>query len=86
MRTGVQTDPEGDFWQDPPGYWEQIVYPAYLDAHRDVFVDGDIDEGKPTLKVRDMIVLETTTMDATAAVERCCGVLWNVWNKHMFWV
>jgi nicotinamide/nicotinate riboside kinase len=28
---------EGEFWQDPPGYFEQLVYPAYTDAHRAMF-------------------------------------------------
>ena len=28
---------EGAFWKDPPSYFEQLVYPAYLDAHRDMF-------------------------------------------------
>ncbi len=28
---------EGEFWKDPPGYFEQLVYPAYIDAHRAVF-------------------------------------------------
>jgi len=28
---------EGAFWKDPPGYFEQLVYSAYLDAHRGMF-------------------------------------------------
>lgn len=28
---------EGQFWKDPPGYFEQLVYPAYADAHRAMF-------------------------------------------------
>jgi nicotinamide/nicotinate riboside kinase len=28
---------EGTFWKDPPGYFEQLVYPAYVDAHRNMF-------------------------------------------------
>ncbi|EDR08894.1 uncharacterized protein LACBIDRAFT_161970, partial [Laccaria bicolor S238N-H82] len=27
----------GTLWRDPPHYWEEIVYPAYLEAHKDVF-------------------------------------------------
>src|SRR5216684_8476935 len=27
---------EGEFWKDPPGYFEQLVYPEYIDAHRAV--------------------------------------------------
>lgn len=28
---------EGEFWKDPPGYFEQLVYPAYTDAHSAIF-------------------------------------------------
>jgi hypothetical protein len=30
-------NPEGAFWKDPPGYFEQLVYPAYIDAHHSMF-------------------------------------------------
>jgi hypothetical protein len=32
-----QMNSEGAFWKDPPGYFEQLVYPAYVDGHRDMF-------------------------------------------------
>lgn len=32
-------------WEDPPGYFDNIVYPAYVKAHADVFRDGDVEEG-----------------------------------------
>lgn len=28
---------EGEFWKDPPGYFDQLAYPAYVDAHRAMF-------------------------------------------------
>jgi hypothetical protein len=28
---------EGTFWKDPPEYFEKLVYPAYVDAHRSMF-------------------------------------------------
>ncbi|KWU46008.1 P-loop containing nucleoside triphosphate hydrolase protein, partial [Rhodotorula sp. JG-1b] len=31
--------------QDPPGYWEKCVWPAYLSAHAPLFVDGDVEKG-----------------------------------------
>ncbi|KAH8827963.1 hypothetical protein DL96DRAFT_1601043 [Flagelloscypha sp. PMI_526] len=37
---------EGSLWRDPPHYWEQIVYPAYVDAHKGIFSDGDVEEGE----------------------------------------
>ncbi|RDB24774.1 Nicotinamide riboside kinase [Hypsizygus marmoreus] len=79
--TAVQSDPEGTLWRDPPGYWEQIVYPAYVDAHRDVFVDGDVEEGKPGSKVSGLIVLESLKTGMSEEVERCCTVLEEVARK-----
>jgi nicotinamide/nicotinate riboside kinase len=43
----VQSDPEGSLWRDPPHYWEQIVWPAYVEAHSGLFVDGDLARGAP---------------------------------------
>lgn len=72
---GVQSDPEGSLWRDPPGYWEDIVYPAYVEANTDVFEDGDIEQGKPTNKVEGLILLESLNISMTEAVERCCEVI-----------
>jgi hypothetical protein len=41
----VQFSPEGSLWQDPPGYWDDIVWPAYLKAHKNIFVGGDVSYG-----------------------------------------
>lgn len=73
---GVQSDlAEGSLWRDPPNYWEQIVYPAYLEAHKEVFVDGDVEHGAPTDKVKGLVLLETLEMTMGEAVDRCCRVL-----------
>ncbi|PPQ98383.1 hypothetical protein CVT24_004062 [Panaeolus cyanescens] len=73
--TAVQSDPEGSLWRDPPEYWENIVYPAYLEAHREVFENGDVHNGNPTKKVEGLILLESLNISMTDAVERCCGML-----------
>ncbi|KII83305.1 hypothetical protein PLICRDRAFT_127395 [Plicaturopsis crispa FD-325 SS-3] len=44
-RRGYHTA-EGSFWVDPPGYFAQIVYPAYLVAHEPLFENGDTENGK----------------------------------------
>jgi len=75
--TAVQSDPEGTLWRDPPEYWEQIVYPAYVEAHTDVFEGGDVEAGLPGKKVEKLIMLETLKMSMGEAVERCCEVLKN---------
>ncbi|ORX40513.1 P-loop containing nucleoside triphosphate hydrolase protein [Kockovaella imperatae] len=35
----------GDVWTDPPGYFDKIVYPAYVKGHRHMFEDGDVEQG-----------------------------------------
>ncbi|KAJ7072558.1 P-loop containing nucleoside triphosphate hydrolase protein [Mycena amicta] len=64
---------EGSLWRDPPNYWEQIVYPAYVDANRDVFENGDVENGVPTGKVEGLVLLEGITMGE--AVSRSCEVI-----------
>jgi nicotinamide/nicotinate riboside kinase len=71
----VQTDPEGTFWRDPPDYWENIVWPAYVDAHSRIFENGDVEHGKPTGVIEGLVLLETLDMSMTEAVERCCQVI-----------
>ncbi|KAH9485210.1 Nicotinamide riboside kinase [Psilocybe cubensis] len=73
--TAVQSDPEGSLWRDPPGYWEDIVYPAYVEANKDVFEDGDVEHGKPTNKVEGLVLLESLNISMSEAVERCCQVI-----------
>ncbi|KAB5595973.1 Nicotinamide riboside kinase [Ceratobasidium theobromae] len=43
--TAVQSDPEGSLWRDPPHYWEQIVYPAYVRANEHLFEGEDVERG-----------------------------------------
>jgi len=31
------------FWEDPPGYVDKIVWPNYVDAHKFMFKDGDVE-------------------------------------------
>lgn len=54
------------------------MYPAFVDAHRDVFENGDVDNGKPGPKVEGLVLLESLEMGMGEAVERCCGVLKDV--------
>lgn len=62
-------------WRDPPGYWEDIVYPAYIEANKDVFENGDVEKGKPTGKVEGLILLESLDISMSEAVDRCCQVI-----------
>jgi nicotinamide/nicotinate riboside kinase len=34
-------------WTDADGYWDNICYPEYIRAHKDLFKDGDVESGAP---------------------------------------
>ncbi|TCD66720.1 ribosylnicotinamide kinase [Steccherinum ochraceum] len=70
-RNGYHTA-EGGFWKDPPKYWEQIVWPAYVAAHRGIVENGDVERGKSNGKVESLEIIEglEKTMDET--VEFVC--------------
>lgn len=60
-------------------YWEQIVYPAYVEAHRDIFENGDVENGKPTGNiVPGLVVIEPVKKGEEMSVEdivrHCCDV------------
>ncbi|KAG8929931.1 ribosylnicotinamide kinase [Tulasnella sp. 418] len=64
---------EGGMWKDPPGYFEQIVYPAYVKAHQEVFEDGDVENGQLSRKkVSDLILLDGIALNMTEIVEKTC--------------
>ena len=79
----MQSDPEGSLWRDPPNYWEDIVYPAYHDAHKDVFVDGDVEHGHLTSTVSGLILIEGLEISMSDAVEQCCSLLKKMIITHI---
>ncbi|PWN38400.1 P-loop containing nucleoside triphosphate hydrolase protein [Meira miltonrushii] len=36
---------ENTVWQDPPGYFEHVIWPGYVQAHKNMFVNEDIEHG-----------------------------------------
>ncbi|EPQ57636.1 P-loop containing nucleoside triphosphate hydrolase protein [Gloeophyllum trabeum ATCC 11539] len=68
---------EGALWRDPPNYFDQIVYPAYVRAHAGVFAGGDVEKGAPTDNVADLVVLEPLAVEngMDGIVDRACEVL-----------
>lgn len=77
--TAMHFTEEGDAWVDPPDYWEKIVLPAYLDAHREIFEGADVENGDLTNKVKGLVLIEPgkedKEMSMTDIVERCCQEL-----------
>ena len=67
--SAVQSDPEGALWRDPPHYWEQIVYPAYVEAHRHIFEGGDVEHGRVSRD--DIGIINALEQSMGGIVERC---------------
>jgi len=70
--TAVQTDPEGELWRDPPRYWEQIVWPAYIEAHKHVFESGNWESGASSGNVEDLLIIDELEAGMTRAVNEAC--------------
>lgn len=77
---------EGTVWQDPPGYFEHVIWPAYVLAHRALFANGDVEQGEPAhvdkdaegdgQAVCDLVLLNSdneTSMEAV--VDAACAAI-----------
>ncbi|GMK56775.1 hypothetical protein CspeluHIS016_0306150 [Cutaneotrichosporon spelunceum] len=66
----------GTVWMDPPGYFDNIVYPAYVKAHTAVFKDGDVEEGD-VLASSGVVVIHPPPGEEgmTAALDEACHAL-----------
>lgn len=51
------------------------MYPAYVEAHRDVFEGGDVEDGASTGKVVGLVLLESLEMPIGDMVNRSCEVV-----------
>jgi nicotinamide/nicotinate riboside kinase len=53
----------GESWEDPPGYFDKIVYPAYIKAHQHMF--DDVETGELNPEWSDVTVLGSGDMTST---------------------
>ncbi|KAF8599698.1 hypothetical protein BDV93DRAFT_448845 [Ceratobasidium sp. AG-I] len=51
------SDVDGEAWVEPPNYWEQIAYPAYIEAHSHLFHKGDVEAGNLSREARTLGLL-----------------------------
>lgn len=76
---------EGTTWQDPPGYFEHVIWPGYLLAHERLFRDGNVNSGEliQTQKesfqdggpVPGLILLDTEQLDMDTIVDKACHAI-----------
>lgn len=66
---------DGSVWQDPPFYWDQLVYPAYVNAHAELFDDRDVEHGTLTRMVGGAVkpgLVLVEGVDMQCSVDACC--------------
>jgi len=63
---------DGTTWCDPPNYWENIVWPAHVEAHSHIFLNGDLAHGAPNGKVKDLVVIDGVQFDMDQMIDIAC--------------
>ena len=71
----MQSDPEGALWRDPPHYWEQIVYPAYVRAHSHMLTDNDLEHGVPNGKVSNLLLIDAYEVGMDDIFRKSCEAI-----------
>jgi nicotinamide/nicotinate riboside kinase len=66
---------DGSIWLDPPGYWDNVIFPAYLDAHRAWYEGGDVVNGKLSKAAQDEKLALIEETEASDLVNQSCQVL-----------
>jgi len=54
-----------DHWEDPAGYFEHLVWPAYIGQHKHLFVNEDATEGLLTEEAKKDNLVTQADMDMT---------------------
>jgi len=58
---------DGKTWQDPPEYWDQIIWPAYLLAHSHMFKEGAVETAaldQNSWAGKNVVLLEPSKSDS----------------------
>lgn len=75
---------DDSFWKDPPGIFENVVWPAYVEAHAKHFIAGDVEHGalSPDQEQEQgegagMVLLDDDgALSMDEMVERSCGAIY----------
>lgn len=66
------------FWEDPPGYVDQIVWPNYVKDHAFLFEKGDVEAPADDRVCGDLgieVMPEAAKGNMAACLEWACGIL-----------
>ena len=67
------------FWVDPPGYFDNIVWPAYTKAHASFFTNADVQDGtlSDEARAKRLLLLEASTMSKSEQVLQCSQAIYD---------
>lgn len=69
------------FWKDPPGYVEKIVWPNYVEAHKWMFENGEVESGKldwDVLREKEVLAQQSTELESGADFDFEATLVWMV--------
>ncbi|KAK8217318.1 ribosylnicotinamide kinase [Zalaria obscura] len=70
------------FWEDPPGYVDNIVWPNYVKDHAFLFHNGDV-EGKAKEGLCDSLGIAPISKDAEGSMTACLQWAYSVIMPHL---
>lgn len=71
----------GGVWNDPPGYFDNIVWPGYVKAHSSLFSGGDVENGEVVAKGVALLEPEDGSEGMGKMVRQVCEMIANVVNN-----
>lgn len=73
------------FWEDPPGYFDDIVWPAYIKAHKHLFRNDNVEAGDLSERAKgkdmDMYLLETSKVGMDGMVQEMAEAIYAKYAK-----
>lgn len=76
---------DGEVWEDPPFYFDEIVWPSYLEANAGIFEQGDVENGKALVPTHDdaadggpvqyLAVVEAESSTKQEVASHACNVI-----------
>lgn len=70
------------WWEDPPGYFDKVVWPNYVDEHGFLFVDGDV-EGTVNEETTGKLGISVAPSMGEPSLERTLRWLVDMIQKRM---
>lgn len=59
------------FWEDPPGYVDSVVWPNYVEDHKFLFRDEDVEKGEFDREVLEKLKIEVMPKEAEGNMTEC---------------